>query len=309
VQSVLPNFEKICSTHQKKMLRYIKPMPYGKRKPTRARTAMRAKPTGTRGGAKKAVTKYRAKTFKKAVRTAMQGQLETKRIGTLLADGDYIHGGGLNNKAVNTKGWCISNVYAELGMTRGLTSTQRVGDTIQPTYCVLKGWVKTNHFDPATNISFTPFDVRVIVFRCKDQNIPDTLNMKKDVFSTPPTEIMITGVPSDDMLPFNSFYKVIATRTLRLRPPDSEFLENEAPAGKRYAQINGQLSNAPFYRRFSIRVPCPKVLKYEEFNNTVPTNHWFSVGAYIVDGSGEALDPAQLPAQLWMSAEMSYKDA
>lgn len=292
-------------------------MPYGKYPKYRRRAPVRraVKPV-TRRTRTAAVTTVKAKRFRTAVKSVMDKQLETKRISVVIASEATINGGGLSNAlvAADRQGFCQSNVMDELEVIRGTASNERIGDRITPKSIYLTGMVSTNGFDSVSNIVFRPFAVRIVVFRnIDDESPPLVLNMKKDDSVNPPIVRPIDGTALNDMLPNSSEFRIIATRTYKLRAPDSDDLSGGA--GTSETRINTQTSNFPWYRKFAIKVPCPKVMKYEA---GVLTNYWFSVGAYILDANGRATNgppvlpadpPNQVRAKLHLRAHMLYKDA
>jgi len=289
-------------------------MAYGKRKPARAPVRRAVKPV-TRRAVRKAVTTVKAKRFRTAVKAVMDKQLETKRISVVIANEATVNGGGLSNAlvAADRQGFCQPNVMDELEVIRGTASNERIGDRITPKSIYLTGMVNTNGFDSASNLSFRPFAVRIVVFRnIDDESPPLVLNMKKDDSVNLPIVRPIDGTALNDMLPYSSEFRIIATRTYKLRAPDSDDL---SATGLSETRLNTQTSNFPWYRKFAIKVPCPKVLKYEA---GVLTNYWFSVGAYILDANGRATNgppilpadpPNQVRAKLNLRAHMLYKDA
>jgi hypothetical protein len=236
--------------------------------------------------------------------------METKRISSVIASNQIINGGGLDNQSTTTAsaGYLVPDVLFALDVQQGTASNQRIGDKISPLSCVIRGCVHTNQFDTVTNINFRPFDVHVLVFRyASSRDLPmGALNMKYETANSPPTNEPITGTPVNEMLPFSPFYKKIAHRVFRLRPPDSPGLTNAAPNSER---LNTQTSNAPYYKRFAINVPLPKKFTYDAPTREYPANYWFSVASYIVDSNGVPLGQTQQRARIYMRAQMSYKDA
>lgn len=287
-------------------------MPNVRRKTARPRatTRLRAKPTGTRKGAKGAVTRYKAKTFAKAVTTVMVKNLETKRVSVDLAQNQPIFGGGLDNTPPPTgAGFLVQNVMYNMAVLQDVTSNARIGDKISPISCYIRGVVHTNTFDNVTNINFRAHDVHIVVFRYKasrDLLTGTNLKLKWDTdYPGTPGEVAIDGTPINEMLPFSPNYRKIAHRVFRLRPPESHDLG--VPANT--TRVNTQTSNAPYYRKFAIRVPMPKTLTYVSPTTQFPTNFWFSVGVYVVDANGVPVGQVQQRSRIYMKAQMSYKDA
>lgn len=296
-------------------------MPYARKRTrsfsrTRSRS-LRARPLGTRRGAKKAVTKYRAKRFSKAVKGVVASTQETKRLSVVIANDQPINGGGLDHASTTatSAGYLVPNVMYSLDCVQGIASNQRVGDKIAPVSCYLRGMVHANVFDTVSNISFIPYDVHVVVFKHKaSRDLPmGQLLMKYETSNNPPSAEPITGTPVNEMLPWSPSYSKIAHRVFRLRPPDSGDISGGS--GTSQTRINTQTSNAPYYRRFAIKIPIPKKLTYETPTSQFPSNFWFSVGCYVVPSDGVALNGPSTPtlnqirAKVYMRAQMSYKDA
>ena len=183
---------------------------YRRRAPVRA--AVKPVTNRTR---RKAVTTVKAKRFRTAVKSVMARQLETKRISTVLANETAINGGGLDNNPNFTlqNGFCQPDVMAALDVVRGTASNNRIGDRITPTSIYLTGMVFTNAFDTVSNIMFRPFTVRILVFRhVEGFDLPQNIEIKKNDATNPPTYERISGRPLQEMMPYNSKYKVLASR-------------------------------------------------------------------------------------------------
>lgn len=278
-------------------------------RPRRSSTALRSRPLGTRRGAKKAVRTYKAARFTKAVKSAVASSMETKHVSAVIANNQLINGGGLDNQSTTaaSAGYLVPDVLFALDVQQGMASNQRIGDRINPLSCWIRGVVHTNQFDTVTNINFRPFDVHILVFKhVAGRDLPlGQLDMKYETSSSPPAAEPILGTPVNEMLPFSPFYKKIAHRVIRLRPPDTPGI----PITPNTERLNTQTSNAPYYKRFAIKVPLPKVFKYDAPTREYPANCWFSVGTYIVDANGVPLGLTQQRARIYMRAQMSYKDA
>ena len=276
-------------------------------RPRRSSTALRSRPLGTRKGAKKAVRTYKAARFTKAVKSAVSSSMETKRVGAVLAQNATIYGGGLDYNMAALSGWVLPNVLYSLSCFQGINSAERIGDRINPMSLWLRGVVNTNTFDTVNNISFRPFDVHIIVFRyVPSRDLPGAqLNMKYDIDAVTPEAVPIDGTAVNELLPMHCDYRKIAHRVLRLRPPESA----DQIVAANTIRTNTQTSNAPFYKKFAIKVPMPKVLKYATPTTQFPANFWFGVGAYVIDANGLPTPQSQRRAKLHMTAQMNYKDS
>lgn len=285
-------------------------MPYGKYPQYRRRmpARKRAGPFRLTRGKKTAVlAKARTQKFNRAVVRVVHRHQETKRISKIIAQNQPINGGGLDYNIGALAGYIVPNVMYSLNVLQGITSNSRIGHKISPLSCLLRGVVHTNTFDTVNNINFRPFDVHIIVFKhVASRDLPGaTLNMKYDTAHDPPEAVPIEGTPQNEMLPMDSAYRKLAHRVFRLRPPESA----DQIVAANTIRTNTQTSNAPFYRKFAIKVKLPKTLTYASPTTGFPSNAWFGVGAYIVDSNGVPLGQTQIRARLYMRAQMSYKDA
>jgi hypothetical protein len=275
---------------------------------------MRAKPTGTKRGAKKALTRYKANSFKKAVKSVLDTQSETK-FKSHSYELDFVYGAGLNNaqmETANQRGLFYNNVMSDLHIAKGTQANERVGSLITPVYMKIDGYVVTNDYitDSGTgtglfNECTLPYDVKIMVFKFKPgmaaPGFPAALDMvivNDAATGTPQIDVPFDGNINREMLPLAHQIQMLAQRKLRMRPPLS---------GSTGETINGQTSNAPYYRRFRMYVPLPKKLTYEPGVNR-PVNCWFSLAAYIIDGSGQAIHQQQARCKLYARSTLAYKD-
>lgn len=292
-------------------------MAYGRAARTRPRTrrsgtALRSRPSGSAQGRKRAVTRYKAKTFKKAVTSVLNSQSETK-VKSKSYELAFVHGAGLNFANMdgsNQRGLCYNNVMSDLHIEKGTQGNQRVGSQITPVFMKIDGYIVSNDYisDSGSGSGFfnectLPYDVKIMAFKFKPGMAlpahPAALDM---VIVNDATGAQI-DVPFDgninrEMLPLAHQIQMLATRKLRMRPPLS---------GTTDATINGQTSNAPYYRYFSMKIPLPKKLTYEPGVNR-PVNCWFSLAAYIIDGKGQAIHQQQTRCKMYARATLSYKD-
>lgn len=296
----------------------------------RSSTALRSRPTGTRRGAKKAVTRYKAKTFKKAVRSAMVGQLETKSQFALFWNDNGVYGGGLNAEAnvTNMKGRIYPNILSALAIQQGTTSRGRVGDKITPKGLYVNGVVRSLPFDFNSNNSNLPYTVYIIVFKDKlaYNSLESDLKMRCNRTTSPPSDVAIDGSISNEMFPFSSRYQILGSRKFLMKPLAGLSLNN-APTttttvqgvqttipdfSKFYAAVNQESSSNPCYRRFKFKIPCPKTLVFPNaLTNTytgIPTNHWVSIGAYVIDQSGSPISNNQTRCSVTAMGSLYYTD-
>lgn len=292
-------------------------MAYGRSTRSRPRsrrsgTALRSRPSGTFRGRKKAVNRYRAKSFTKAVTSVLNSASETK-FKSKSYNTDFVYGSGLNNASMNPahqRGLFYNNVMQDLNIEKGTQSNQRVGSYITPLYMKIDGYVVTQAYITDTgsgtglfNECTLPYDIKIMAFKFKPQmavpSYPDALNMVLINDATgAQSDVAFDGNIAREMLPLAHQIQMLATRKLRMRPPLSGTTDHT---------INGQTSNAPYYRYFSMKIPMPKKLTYEPGVNR-PVNTWFSLAAYIIDGSGAAIHQQQVRCKMYARATLAYKD-
>lgn len=282
-------------------------------RPRRSSTAVRSRPTGTFRGRKKAVTRYRAKSFTKAVTSVLNSASETK-FKSHSYEISNVYGAGLNYAAMDPthqRGLCYNNVMQDLNIEKGTQGNQRVGSLITPVYLKIDGYVCTQPYvtDSGSgtgtfNECTLPYDVKVMAFKFKpSQALPVSPAHALDMVlvndaTGAQIDVAFDGSIDREMLPLAHQIQMLSTRKLRMRPPLSGTTDHT---------INGQTSNAPYYRYFSMKIPMPKKLTYEPGVNR-PVNTWFSLAAYIIDGRGQPIHQQQVRCKMYARATLAYKD-
>lgn len=289
-------------------------MPYGRKSTYRRRSAVSTvvKPT-TRRFVKKAVTKAKSRNFKKAVTAVVNAQAETK-VKSKSYELSFIYGAGLNfanMDSAHQRGLCYNNVMQDLNIEKGTQGNQRVGSQITPVYMKIDGYVVSNDYisDSGSgtgifNECTLPYTVKIMAFKFKPgMALPVSPAHALDMVIVNDANGVQFDVPFDgninrEMLPLAHQIQMLNVRKLKMRPPLS---------GTTDATINGQTSNAPYYRYFRMKIPLPKKLTYEPGVNR-PVNCWFSLAAYIIDGRGQAIHQQQTRAKMYARATLMYKD-
>ena len=300
-------------------------MPYGRSKyRRRAGTRTRTNPTRlTRRKKSTVLAKARTTKFNRAVRTVVARQQEIKRMSNTCANGlnppvgtaqieGLIKGGGVNfrhgdSPAGLQHGFSLDNVVDHLLVFQGTSNTQRVGNAIRVKHCYLRGMVSSLPFDMTSNNVVFPYTVHMMLVKYRIDRVPPAdPALKLATTQSPPLGVALDGTALNNMLPFNTAqWKVMkgTYRHFRLRPTHSGI----AATPSIDAGLNTQMSNAPMYRYFSIRVPLPKVLKFHGNSGVSPTTY-MSYICWITDPTGQALDPGQRRAQIFMKADLTYTE-
>lgn len=219
-----------------------------------------------------------------------------------------INASGLATGLLNL-GWTSSNILQSFAIKQGTNQEERIGNSISNCYLRVKGFVKTELFNNKTNTSTLPYELHVIFYKQKNYGVlsdnttpiplveTEYLKQYPDNSNGP-----IVGDVVSTLYPYNKSQYIIKKKMVfRMRA-----LGGEAPPP--LAQpLNTQLSNFPAFRRFACSIPISKTLKYNDKTNH-PLNDWLSVSAFVIDGSGQVLDPDQVRASIFMNATLRYDD-
>lgn len=180
---------------------------------------------------------------------------------------------------------------------------ERIGNVIQPTslttkiQCALGGTASTR--------------VYVDFWFLKSQNIKDG----KRTADLPIQKLMNDGgglnVPYDGtsytaMMPINkSEFTVISHKRIMLKKGNND--NNTLYSGG----TNPAIESSPSFKSFSVKIPLPKRLTYEQKGDNIPSNvfPFLVIGFYAADQFGDtALTPA-LPLYVQAQSHLFYKDA
>lgn len=180
---------------------------------------------------------------------------------------------------------------------------ERIGNVIQPTslttkiQCALGGTASTR--------------VYVDFWFLKSQNIKDG----KRTADLPIQKLMNDGgglnVPYDGtsytaMMPINkSEFTVISHKRIMLKKGNNDNNTLYSGGG------NPAIESSPSFKSFSVKIPLPKRLTYEQKGDNIPSNvfPFLVIGFYAADQFGDtALTPA-LPLYVQAQSHLFYKDA
>lgn len=292
-------------------------MPYGAPYRRRARVARKPRRTVYKRRAlpprKKAAT---TKLIKRTLATMQETKVATHIIslsGTLFTyHYSNIAGGGLGFPGTGAKGWMVPNVYDNFHIPQNLYQDGRTGNAVTPKSFTLRGFIRSLQWDATTNKQVMPFEVHLLVYRNKqfDNGDPGRMVIKPDN-----SEGTIDGTAECSMMPWNRAEIIVYKhRVFRLRP--MPMYQTDAPidtdppnSGEMSVPLNVGTGSSlnPGFRRFRVSLPYPKQLKYNDTGN-IPANHYFTVAAYVVNGSGQTLSYNQVRAEIYAVATMRYTD-
>jgi hypothetical protein len=223
-----------------------------------------------------------------------------------LATDAPVTGGGLYIPLVGqNNGFTISNVLGTLGLglVQGSQANQRIGAKISPTRLNLKFFVKSATYDANHNFTQVPFEFHILLW--KKKNNPDG-DPNSILFDTNKSETYIDGSSDRSMLQWNTHDYVIKKHIVRrLKPPVVQVNSTNTHINDTY----GSSSN-PFFVRVGCNVKVKSNLLYPHGpNEDTPTNDWFALSCYVVNGSGQPIGVNQSRAFFSCLATMHYKDA
>jgi len=288
----------------------------------RKRTRKTAAPKRRRPVRKPRVTKAVQTYVSRAVGKATEVKSKTCYPVSMYNTDDYQHitGGGLGMPDLSGQdaqaGYLIPNIWSSdalLTPVQGNMGDQRIGNRIKPVSLVMKGFIKIMQYNPQSNHSELPFEVHCIVYKRKAFSNGDPANLCIGT-SGKPTDI--DGTAEGSLLNWNKDeYIIYKHRVWRMRQPTS--MHTDAPfvmtdsnvgTGTVVANINTGRATNPYFKRFAMKLPCPKHLRFNE-GQTAPVNASLSVGFWIINGDGKELGMDQVRATLFMSQTLRYTDA
>jgi hypothetical protein len=273
-------------------------MAYGRYTRTTRRTFSSKKPKTNNTRRSYPRRKSTRTTFEQRVTKVLHSKAETKQKTIDIALPTPINGTGLDNGVANL-GFTVNNVLHTLALAQGTNQETRIGNSVSNAYLRFRGYVRSLPYDGTTNTSTLPFEVHVLFYKQKNYN---GVNVETEFLKQHPgnTNGPITGDVETTLYPFNRNQYTIKKRLVfKMRPL--------AITETASSFLNGQQSNAPAFRRFACNVPISKLLKFRD-TSTTPLNDWVSVGAFIIDGSGQSLANNQVRAQIYLSSTLKYDD-
>lgn len=278
---------------------------YGKpyRRPSRARANYRTRP----GYATKTIVKgKKTATTTKMVQIAknvvMRNQ-ERKLFVTKLYDLFSIKGMGIDADPVaGSAGIHRGAVFNALNIAQGTQQDQRIGNAVKTQNLTFRGVINSLPHT-GTNTSLVPFEVHLVWYKMKKYGTISPSDIKVGPANTlePIKHTLINTV-----YPWNrDKYIIKAHKVFRLRAPPASNTANSS--------LNSQSSNAPYFHRFHVKIPCATNMTWED-GVVAPSNDWLGFVAYVINGDGLAVLNAagnqwEVRAQLSMDMVYSYTDA
>ena len=288
----------------------------------RKRTRKTVAPKRRRAVRKPRVTKAVKNYVARAVRKTEEVKQKTCYPVSMYNTDDYQHitGGGLGMPDVSGQdaqnGYLIPNIWssaAKLSPEQGTMADQRIGNRVKPLSLVMRGFIKIMAYNPQSNHSELPFEVHCLVYKRKSFANGDPANL---VIGTSGKPTVIDGTAECSLLQWNKDeYIIYKHRVWRMRQPTSmhadapfRMTDSNVGTGTVAANINTGRASNPFFKRFAMRLPTPKFLRFNE-GQTAPVNAALSVGFYIINGDGKELGADQVRCTLFMSQTLKYTDA
>ena len=276
--------------------------------------AKRAKTTAAK---RKAKGRGRATgTFAKRVRTVLYKEAETKLKICKFMDNETVSRSGLQTETTGKSldGKNIPNLWGAnldhasgdgksahfFALSRGTEQEQFIGNQISDPVINFRGFVVSLPYDSTTNNSVLPYEFHILVY--KNKLTPAVGNPNGILKEINNQVTRINGTATDSMYAWNrDGYIIKKHMVLRMRPR-MKTLSNDSVQ-------NGDLSNAPVFRRFGFRVKLKKVLKFPD-SQTYPDDPDgnVSIGMYVLDGSGQALASNQSRCSVSLVGALRFKD-
>lgn len=248
---------------------------------------------------RKAVRRSKATSFSKKVINVIRSQNETKHA---------FHSQGLIsfNSAINSSGDALQILP---NMSNGTGDSQRIGDQIRMTSCVLKGYLQMNLVSDANTYSNRKIAVRMMILKPKRYGtLSDTQNgytqWQSVLLKKGASAIGFTGLIPDLWAPLNTD---VVTKLY-----DKVFYMHQSPIISLSATglVSPDISNTT--RVFSIRIPGRNRLCKYDLNNDnglLPVNeNWVLCLGYVhMDGGAADVVPTQV--SLAFDTNLTYEDA
>lgn len=253
--------------------------------------------------------------FAKRVRTVLYKEAETKLKVITFMDQEGIPRSGLQTEATgkSVDGKNIPNLWGAnldhaagdgkpanfFALHRGTEQEQFIGNQISDPVITFRGFVCSKPYD-TTNNSVLPYEFHILVYKNK---LTPAVGNPNGILTAPDNQVArITGTAKDSMFAWNrDGYIIKKHMVLRMRPR-MKTLSNDSVQ-------NGDLSNAPVFRRFGFKVKLKKVLKFPD-SQTFPDDPDgnVSIGMYVLDGSGDALASNQGRCYVSLVGALRFKD-
>lgn len=248
--------------------------------------------------------------FAKRVRTVLFKEAETKLKVVTFMDAESIPRSGLQTEATGKSldGKNIPNLWGAnldvpgqtyFALHRGTEQEQFIGNQISDPVINFRGFVTSKPWD-TTNNSVLPYEFHIIVYKNK---LTPAVGNPNGILTAPDNEVSrINGTAKDSMYAWNrDGYVIKKHMSFRMRPRMKTLSQDSVQ--------NGDLSNAPVFRRFGFQIKLKKVLKFPD-SQTYPDDPLgnVSIGMYVIDGSGEALASNQSRCTVSLVGALRFKD-
>jgi len=238
--------------------------------------------------------------IKSYVKSEIKREDETKQKTVVAIQALPVNGAGLN--AATPAGLLVQNILTEVALAPGTSQGGRIGNKISNCRLKLTGFVLSSPYQSISNNNVSPFELHMIIYKVKDDPLGSPLLIMSNIGNT---NIPIDGSVFNSCLMFNKDKYIIKKHTIfRLNAqPQPQTTPTTA-----LLNPSNNSSKDTYFRRFSINVPISKTLKYAD-QSTTPSNDWFAVGFYYINGDGTTSDATQLRARVSMNATLYYDDS
>jgi len=272
----------------------------------------RASSTTRNSAAKKIQRTYKRraarKVFARRVNAVVTKKLEKKTRFVPWCNQQLIWGNGLSTVGIATQnGHLIPNLF-DFTISQDVTDAGRVGNEVLTRSCTLRGFIRSEQHNNATNNSTMPFEVHMILYRKKNDILnADPSTIKQGLANN---SVAIDGTAINSLYPWNrDLYTIYTHKVWKMRalPVASTVVTTQTQDAVVFNPGTGACDN-PAFRRFSVKCPCPKKLKFTD-GVYKPVNAHLACGFWVVDGSGQQLATSQKRASVYMDLVYTYSDA
>jgi hypothetical protein len=240
-----------------------------------------------------------AKEVKKIVKQQVKTVAETKHKISNIFSATPVPGGGLSDTS-GGYGAINHNIFNTLQVSQGTEQDQRVGNKITSCNLKLSGFICSKLYSSVTN-PFCAYEAHMIVFKSKRDPFVNNPNY---IVSLPAdNNDRITGTVMNSCYPWNKDgYTILKHKVWRMLPrvPDNPPSVTTVPG------VNVD-SSAVAFKRFKIFIDIKNTLLYND-NENIPTNESIAVGFYFINGNGQDSSASHQKFDVWMDAEIHYKD-
>lgn len=269
------------------------------------RSSRKPKPTARYSAYKKTLVKKSGKptkTLTKAIQKVVKGTQESKFI--ISAPYNYNSSASLEDfTQFSTAITATSEIYSLIPpLNVGDDDFERIGNQIQPTslttkiQCALGGLSSTRLY-----VDFYFLTSKNVKDGRKTTSVP----IDKLLNNGQGQNIGYDGLSFTSMMPVNKTeFSVIKHKRVLLKKGNND--NNTLYSGGSTPAIE----SSPSFKSFTVKIPLPKKLMYEEKNDTVPTNTFpfMVVGFTSADQFGDNITNT-LPLYVQAQSQMYYKDA